>query len=47
MGEGQESAPNREQEGLSTKLKEKGFAVYRDNKGAYVDGITVTKTSVF
>jgi putative DNA primase/helicase len=33
--------------GLSTKLREAGFAVDRDNQGAYVDGITITKTSVF
>ena len=43
---GGHSAPN-DVTRLTTKLKEAGFGVYRDNKGSYVDGITVTKTSVF
>jgi P4 family phage/plasmid primase-like protien len=40
------AAPVRK-EALSTKLKEAGFSVSRDEKGAYVDQVAVTKTAVF
>jgi P4 family phage/plasmid primase-like protien len=40
------AAPVR-REALSTKLKEAGFEVTRDKQGAYVDQISVTKTTIF
>jgi putative DNA primase/helicase len=46
-GEGSWKAAPANKQALSTKLREAGYSVDRDNQGAYVDQISITKSTVF
>jgi putative DNA primase/helicase len=46
-GEGSWKAAPVNKQALSTKLREAGFPVDRDNQGGYVDQISVTKSTIF